>query len=273
MIPITMCHGVTEKLGIERFSEYFRIASELDFHSVDYCDIENWLNNNSSMPSRPIAFDFDHPVRSIYTQIFPIMRNYGFKGNLFINTEPMERMYSDGSYKDECRDYMTWDEINELVENGWCVGAHTHTHPDLYELAKEDTSGGLVAQELEKNDSILEEMLSIKPRYFAFTGISWSSIAEMEVMKRYKCGRLWIIGAHYKSDGKLLRYADLVGHSGADEIDGGPPTLARYITTDTPRYKLPSMELEGLIYNYDAYERYLATAFNEPANSQQMVIT
>lgn len=268
MIPITMCHGVTNKLSSERFNEYFRIASDLDFHSLDYYDIENWLNNNSTIPCRPIAFDFDHPVRSIYTHIFPVMKNYGFKGNLFINTEPMERMYSDGSYRNDSREYMTWDEINDLIENNWCIGAHTHTHPDLSDLADKDPSGGLIMHELEKNDSILKARLSIRPRYFAFTGTSWSSIAEREVMRRYKLGRLWIIGAHYKADGRSLRYADLVGNSDTDESDGGPPMPTRYISKNTPRYKIPSMDLEGLIYDYDAFKLYLLGACNEKTNTQ-----
>lgn len=259
-IPITMCHGVSKKLSLDRFNKYFKIASDLGFSTINYNDIERWLANEIELPKKSIAFDFDHPVRSIYTDIFPIMNRYGFKGNLFVNTEPMEEMYSNGSFDTDQREYMTWEEMKELMNDGWSIGAHTHTHPNLSELAAKDTSGELIRQELEKSDYILEKELSVKPRYFAFTGTSWSSIAEQEVKKRYKLGRLWIIGTHYQADDESIRYADLVGNTGFDEIDGGPPSSARYITKKTDRYKIPSMELEGIIYDYDAFRLYLETA-------------
>ena len=256
-IPVTMCHGVSTKLSVDRFEEYFKIASDLGFRSINYCDLEAWFGNEITLPKNPIVFDFDHPVRSIYTDIFPIMKSYGFKGNLFVNTEPMEEMYSNGSFNTDKRDYMTWEELRELADDGWTLGAHTHTHPNLSELATKDPSGELIRQELEKCDGILEQRLSVKPRYFAFTGTSWSSIAEQEVKKRYQLGRLWIIGAHYHADGESVRYADLVGNTDSDELDGGPPSSARYISKKTHPYKIPSMELEGLIYEYKAFRLYL----------------
>ena len=69
-----------------------------------------------------------------------------------------------------------------------------------------------------------------------------------------------IIGSMYQADGKPIRYGDLVGVSGTDEPDGGPPYAARYITEDTDPYKIPSMELEKLIYNYDDFRFYLVKA-------------
>ncbi len=67
----------------------------------------------------------------------------------------------------------------------------------------------------------------------------------------------------YQADGKPIRYADLVGISGTDEMDGGPPYAARYITEETDPYKLPSMELNKLIHGYDAFRFYLSQALEE----------
>ena len=72
----------------------------------------------------------------------------------------------------------------------------------------------------------------------------WIAVAEREVQKRYRFGRLWIIGSMYEVDGGKIRYADLVGVTGDDAADGGPPHAARYITKDSHPYRLPSMEME-----------------------------
>jgi hypothetical protein len=124
-------------------------------------------------------------------------------------------------------------------------------------LSAKDPTGEIIRGELIKNDTILKEKLGIVPKDFAFVGTSWSRIAEREVMKRYRLGRLWIVGSIYNADGAQIRYADLVGVPGEDEKDGGPPFAARYITMESHPFRLPSMEFEYLIYEYDAFQKYL----------------
>ena len=192
-------------------------------------------------------FDFDHPLKSIHSQIHPILARFGFRGNLFVNTGPMELP------DDEC---MTWDEMGGLVEAGWHIGAHTVSHPDLSRLSLEDPDGEKLRAELEECDATLHEKIGVRPRDFAFTGTSFSSIAKAEVARRYRFGRLWIVGSIYQVDGRKIRYAELVGVPGEDEADGGPPRAARYITRDTDPYLLPSMELQALIYEPAAFRRW-----------------
>ena len=265
-IPITMCHGVNTKreppLDAEHFANYFQIAAEMGFASISYDELAAWKEEKAVIPERPIMFDFDHPTKSIRHEIQPIMQEFGFRGNLFINTGPMEELYSGPMPDFEAREWMTWDEIRELMDTGWRIGSHTHSHPNLSEFSAQDPSGELVRAELVKCDSILRRELGVEPQDFAFTGTTWSSTAERHVKKRYRFGRLWIIGSTYRADGAQIRYADLVGVSGADESDGGPPHAARYITKQTDPYRLPSMELEYLIYEYDVFRSYLAKALD-----------
>lgn len=250
-------------LPIERFEEYFKIARELGFCSINYNDLEDWRTQKKKPPGRPIMFDFDHPDRSIHNQIFPLMEKFGFRGNLFVNTKPMEDMYAQGALISSERQCMSWDEIRALLDGGWQIGAHTHTHPDLSEISKNDPTGETIRLEMETNDNILKKELGLQPKDFAFTGTSWSRIAEQEARKRYRFGRLWIVGSMYQADGNPIRYADLVGISGPDEIDGGPPYSARYITEKTDPYRIPSMELVKLIYDYTAFRFYLNQALDE----------
>ena len=72
---------------------------------------------------------------------------------------------------------MTWDQIRELVDFGWHIGAHTVTHPNLSKLVLKDQDGVHLSWELESCDATLKEKLGILPKDFAFTGTSWSSEA------------------------------------------------------------------------------------------------
>ena len=265
-IPITMCHGVSwrprpkrrlpfNRLTRARFEEYFRIAAEMEFESISYDDLAQWRGGWSSLPAHAIMFDFDHPDVTIGRVIRPIMDRYGFRGNLFINTAPIEKPFPASGT-------MLWDEIGDLMQAGWHIGSHTHNHYDLDFLARKDPSGDAIGNQLDTCDELIQRHLGVRPRDFAYTSSTWSEIAEKEVAKRYRFARLWITGEPYQTDQGPIRYAELVGARDADEDDGGPPFSARYITEHSDPLKLPSMELEHLIFGFDSYKRYLSDALN-----------
>ena len=266
-IAITMCHGLSGEgntpLSRDHLDRLMGIAAEMGFRSITYDDLAAWRAGAITLPPRPMMIDVDHPAKSVRHGVMEALDRYGFHGNLFINTGPLEDMYKSPLRTLREREFMTWEEIGELVEAGWRIGAHTHTHPDLSALSAEDSNGEKLRAELEKNDEMLEANLGVRPKDFAFTGTSWSSTAEKEVKKRYRFGRLWIVGPTYKADGKDVRYAELVAVPGNDEADGGPPHAARYITRGTDAYRLPSMEIQALIYAPEAFRAYLRGALLE----------
>jgi len=273
-IPITMCHGISWQprprkvraqlnyLTAPRFETYFRMASEMGFRSISYHDLARWRAGEAALPDRPIMFDFDHPDWTIGRVIEPIMARFGYRGNLFVNTSPMEKV--NNPY------YMKWDDLGRLVDLGWNIGSHTHNHYALDYLARKDPSGNAIREQLEKCDQMIHAHLGITPRDFAYTTTTWSQVAEDEVRKRYRFARLWIIGSRYKTDKGEVRYAELVGADGEDEKDGGPPCSARYITERTDPLKLPSMELEYLIFGFDSFRSYLEGALEESAANKHM---
>ena len=268
-IPITMSHGTDQipgkrnPLTQEHFARLVAVARELGFQSISYDDLAAWLWQDGILPERPIMFDFDHPMKSMRHEVLPVLQRYGYTANLFINTGLMDDMYRTGVPDFAERQFLLWEEAGELAAAGWQIGAHTVTHPNLSELSQEDPTGEKLRAELEQCDATIKKNLGITPQDFAFTGTSWSSSAEREVKARYRFGRLWIVGAEYQVDGKKTRYADLVGVPGADEADGGPPHAARYITRDSDPYRLPSMEINALVFTPEAFRRYLEGALEE----------
>jgi peptidoglycan/xylan/chitin deacetylase (PgdA/CDA1 family) len=268
-IPITMSHGMNRgryfmpkphwrdfpPLDAAHFDGLMRIASERRFRSISYDDLSAWRAGDAALPERPIMFDFDHPNLSIHREVWPVMRAHGFRGNIFINTISME--------KESRRRFMNWDDLAQLAEDGWQIGSHLHHHISLAYLAKKDPSGGPIREEMDTCDRIIEAELGVLPRDFAYTTVTWSEAAEREVMNRYRFARLWTIETHLDTDSGRIRYADLVGVAGEDEDDGGPPFAARYITAQTHPYRLPSMDFEYQIYEYDAFRRYLEGALSE----------
>jgi peptidoglycan/xylan/chitin deacetylase (PgdA/CDA1 family) len=263
-----MCHGIDATnpdpwlaLSREYFDELVSIAADMGFVSINYDQLAAWRAGEGELPSRPIMFDFDHPMKSMRTDVNDVLAAHGYTGNLFVNTGMLDKIHSELYPPDSTLQIMTWDELGELKELGWHIGAHTVTHPSLSRLGVEDPSGTRIREELEQCDERLKTCLGVTARDFAFTGTSWSEVAEREVAKRYRFGRLWIIGANYEAGAKTIRFAELAGIDAPDDADGGPPMAARYITAETHPYRLPSVEIQStLLSTSDAFRRYLEGA-------------
>ena len=266
-IPITMCHGVhpaqpgdPKPFEQPQFDRLMKIAAELGFESINYDDLAAWRAGERNLPARPIMIDFDHPFRSVAVECREVLDNYGFTGTLFVNTGMFDLIFGGVERPEFAGRIASWEELGELQAAGWHFGAHTVTHPDLSALSLEDPSGDRLRAELDECDATLRENLGVIAHDFAFTGTSWSSAAKRVVKDRYRFGRLWIVGSEYHVDGETMRYADLVGVPGPDEPDGGPPQAVRYITEHSDPYRLPSMELQALVYEPEAFRKYLEGA-------------
>jgi len=261
-IPILMSHGIERipfpdwpQMTAAQFERLMGVVADLGFETIAYDQLAAWREGAAELPDRPVMIDLDHPVATMRHEVYEVLVRLRFTPTLFVNTGVLDDPVPDPRFAGI--DLMSWDEVAELVRAGWPIGAHTVSHPNLSDLADRDPDGTLLAAELDANIASLEEHLGVRPRDFAFTGTSWSSLAEAEVAKRFRFGRLWIVGSTYRADGKEVRYADLVGVEGPDEPDGGPPMAARYITRSTHPYRLPSMELQRLVWESDALRAYL----------------
>ena len=97
----------------------------------------------SERPQRALVVTFDDGYRSVHSLAFPILRELGVPGTLFVvtgfagGTEPMTWAGIDrwlGTPYEEELMPLTWDEIRSLAEAGWDIGSHTRTHPRLTTL-------------------------------------------------------------------------------------------------------------------------------------------
>jgi len=267
-----MCHGVwaddVEKPVIPNWTALTRSSFErkigmlagMGVRSIGYGQLEQW-RNGASLPGKCVMIDFDHAVKSIFNEVFPILQHYGCAGNMFIDTW---RVDSDLEKPPSERGCMNWEQLGKLAEAGWTIGSHTVHHYSLNELEAKDPTGGIIAEEMTGADERINAELGITPKDFAYTGLGWSPLAEKIAAIRYRFARMWITGAMYNdpqdSDiniATLLTPTGLDNTAALDEPDGGPPHASRYITRQTNPHRLPSMELESLIAGDEAFRGYI----------------
>jgi peptidoglycan/xylan/chitin deacetylase (PgdA/CDA1 family) len=87
------------------------------------------------IPDKLVVLTFDDSVKSQFTVVRPILLKYRF-GATFLITEGFD-------FKDNKRDYMTWDQIAQLHRDGFEIGNHTRDH---LSITKENA--GQVAEQI-----------------------------------------------------------------------------------------------------------------------------
>jgi len=121
-----------------------------------------------------ITFTFDDGRTSVIRNALPLFKKYNIKATTYIITG---KVGSDNNY------YMNWDQINILSNNGWEVGAHTHTHPYLTKITNKE-----VIHELDESIKCFEEH-GFHPISFASPYGNFNDEVIKEVEKRFQSHR------------------------------------------------------------------------------------
>lgn len=116
-----------------------------------------------------IAFTFDDGFEECYTVIAPLLEKYNTRGAFFINANYID---STPEYQKDFNERvaittkrpMTWQQIEDLHRRGHLIGSHNLDHTNFALLESQEMEKQIV-----DNKRILEEKLSYKCDYFAWT--------------------------------------------------------------------------------------------------------
>jgi hypothetical protein len=70
----------------------------------------------AQLPPRPVVISFDDGYETVFENAYPIMRDFGFSGILYIVGEYIG-----------AKGYMSADQLTQMAANGWEIGSHSMT--------------------------------------------------------------------------------------------------------------------------------------------------
>jgi peptidoglycan/xylan/chitin deacetylase (PgdA/CDA1 family) len=100
--------------------------------------------------SNKVVITFDDGYRDVYTEASAVMKQCGFTATLFLATDRIRNTPT----RYEGVDYLTWNDVRELHSQGFQIGSHTVTHPDLRSLEPEQ-----IDYELGYSKEVIEQEL------------------------------------------------------------------------------------------------------------------
>jgi len=142
-------------------SEYYELVSLYKDMNVgdNYKKIAEFFRANP----KPIIITFDDGYKGIYTDVLPLMQQYGYKVNFYICGELIDSQHPE---------YCTWDEIKALQNSGLAeIGNHTYSlhslnKDELYSTYQRNFEYALA--DVLKNNASIAAVTGTKPTTYSF---------------------------------------------------------------------------------------------------------
>jgi peptidoglycan/xylan/chitin deacetylase (PgdA/CDA1 family) len=155
--PVLVYHHVDNHAGrwyvpVKKFEEQLKWLSDNGYHTASMDDYITALQAGQQLPAKTIVLTFDDGYADAYTNVFPLLQEYGFTGTFFVVTGYVGTP-----------NYLSWDEITEMQTAGMEIGAHTVHHPFLTKL-----SANKMIYEVQQSRIDLENHLAKGPTVFAY---------------------------------------------------------------------------------------------------------
>jgi peptidoglycan/xylan/chitin deacetylase (PgdA/CDA1 family) len=133
-VPILMYHYVSEppedadeiRIALSITPSMFRQHMDFLFFQgytpISLYHLHEALLTGLPLPPKPVILTFDDGHIDHYTNVFPVLREYGFTATFFIITATADHNHPD---------HLSWDQIAEMARAGMSMESHTRDHVDL----------------------------------------------------------------------------------------------------------------------------------------------
>ena len=115
-------------------------------------ELDAGLSGELTLPEKPVLITFDDGYSDNYTNAFPILKGYGIRATIFVVPAFVGK-----------KNYLTWEQLHEMIESGINIQSHTLNHSKLEELPDDE-----IRSELLNSKIVLEENLGITVNYLAY---------------------------------------------------------------------------------------------------------
>ena len=173
-VPVLMYHSISD-VANRRFRQ-FTVSPTLFAEQMGYLHqhaytpitvtqlVRALFRGEIALPERPVVLTFDDGFADFFTEVLPLLKQYGFVATLYISTAFVNGTSSWLKYEGErTRRMLTWDQLSEISASGIECGAHSHSHRQL------DTLSCLIAQEeIVLSKRLLERHLKQEILSFAY---------------------------------------------------------------------------------------------------------
>jgi len=167
-IAILMYHAVDSSgwefsIAPEMFKRQMRYLRDNKYAFLSLGQVVDMADGKLPIPAKAVVVTFDDGYMSVATDAAPIAERYAIPVVLFIHTNRSQKELGNNL------PLLDWEEIKKLHQEGFTIESHSHTHPNLKKLSREQIEADLKSVE----ETFLQN-IGNKPKFFAYPGGKYS---------------------------------------------------------------------------------------------------
>lgn len=171
IVPILCYHNLGEQakgrlvLAASRFQEQMRHLKANGYRVVSLGEFVEFTRLGGQLPRRSVVLTFDDGYRSFRQFAYPVLKDFGFAATLFVYTD----------YVGAGRNALSWQDLRELLAEGFDVQSHSKTHGDLRRASDETDAqyARRMQAELAHPQDLFQKNLGRKSPIIAYPYGSW----------------------------------------------------------------------------------------------------
>ena len=179
-IPVLMYHKIPDaplvtkhqiyvtKEHFEKHLAYFKKQKLTPITFVDYLKFASGELPLHKFPRRPIILTFDDGYLDNYTNLLPLMQQYGYRGVLYLLGDfnlRYNKWDADFDPTEPRAEIMELAQKKAFVVAGWEIGAHTMSHPRLTTLPLAEAIAEIQRSKIELETALQTEIISFAYPY------------------------------------------------------------------------------------------------------------
>jgi len=158
-VPILVYHHVDGAVATDSptvstagFSKQMELIHQRGYNVITLDSLVNAAQNKTRLARNSVVITFDDGDKDNYLNAYPVLKKYNFPATIFIITQKVGQ-----------NDYISWEEMSEMMKNNISFGAHSRSHFYLPDLNEEGLQYEILGS---KKD--MEEKLKTEVKYFCY---------------------------------------------------------------------------------------------------------
>lgn len=163
-VPILMYHyfsaGADQPKDLrvvseESFQEQMAYLKKHKYNVISFDALAQGLKQGKVFPQGTVVITMDDGDRTDYMYAYPILKKYGFPAIIFLCSDFIDQ---------NDPQFLTWDQVREMTQNGMSFGAHTRRHMYLPNI----TDKALLWEEITGSKKAIEKEIGQPVDYFSY---------------------------------------------------------------------------------------------------------
>ena len=134
-LPVLMYHKVTENgapdpltVTVQDIEKQFIHLKRHNYSAIFLSELIESVNNYIPLPAKPVLLTFDDGYKDNFTALYPLLKKYNYRANIFLVSEFVNTVNALG-------EYLTTKDISNMDTNHVQYGLHTVNHKNYTNIS------------------------------------------------------------------------------------------------------------------------------------------